>query len=463
MANQTTVSTALPEPTKKRQRDEDSEELPKTKKIENNPESLSTHITALNTNCFKHLLNYLNLNDLFVLCDLNADAMDAAIAVFAERYSEYLVQICGNCIPNSKPEPIVLEEPELDDFKLEINMDTDEAESNKTVSKIIISSASDSATFLRIFGKSIKKLELQSLTNDKLKTDWLEVKTLFQTKCVAGLTEFKINNCGTDMFDGLENVFGAVKSLEIICSRLGKCADLSKWFPNVNQLELKLMHGYECYKTDRSLIGPRKICLPMSDVYAMINSAPQVLHTLKTHGKINMNFLRLINKKLPMLKRLDLDLYDFDDDAMGKVLFKNLEVLSVSKELPYEVPIKCEKLTELKVDADYLYQDWLDFAAENEHLTKLSIDATYHKYAVISDNTLSNFAMKLMKLTELKITAYHVKRKGLASFLSKCKTLKKFTIEYNYDELDYNPLFEKPRSKWRVIGDCPLVLKHKNV
>lgn len=441
MADQTNDSTVPSERAQKRPRDDEGEGLPIVKKLAKDPELLLTQITDLNTYCFEHLFKYLKLNDLFVLCNLNANSIDAARAVFSQRYSEHLVQIGGKIIPKQKP--IV-----------------------ESKSKIIISAAPDYVKFLRVFGEQVKKLEIQNLSNENLKTDWLEIKSLFDKKCVATLTEFKINNCGTDLMNGVQNVFVAVESLDISCSRLGKCNDLSKWFPNVKQLKLELMHSSECYDTERnknnSLFGPQKTCLPMSDVVAMFKSTPQ-LNELKIRGRsLNTNFLRYINKMVPMLKKLDIEVYDFDDDEKGKVFFKNLEVFSMSKELPYCAPFKFEKLTELIVNADYLYSDWIELATENEHLTKLTIDAHYHKTAVISDSTLADIATKLIKLTELKITTYHVKRKGLTSFLSKCKSLQKLTIEYDDSKVDFSPLFEKPRSKWRIVSEFPLVLERKS-
>lgn len=423
---------------RKRQRESDSDDLPNAKKtIISEPNAIQ--FADLNIDCMAHVFDHLDLIDLFNASDLLAETMKAAELVYSKRYSNYLLNINGI----RKFTSIEFED-----------------------SIITVSSVSTCLKFLRAFGDSIKKLQLEYLTNEQLAGKWMGVKKLIHEKCAKRLIELKLKNCEDEMFAGVRNPLENVKSLRITCGHLGKCIALDKWFPAIEQLELKHRNGClqikYCYSgLCYSAMG---VFRKKFDIETMIKSAPQ-LHTLRLWGRIDASLLQFISENLPNLKELRLN--DFQmvtkQKAVKKdiITFKSVEILHIDFFIlsPNDIPFEFERLKELRMVATELRLVWIHFALQQHQLEKLTID-TYDK-PEIDDDHLIEMATTHTQLKELDVVA-NVTSQGLARFLAQHKSLRKIRIT-KYDGNYCDDLAKAADMKWQLnIEQQSMIFERKN-
>lgn len=348
--------------------------------------------------------------------DFTENAAQAAYVVFNRRYSKHLIKMVG------------LETPET--VQLGDSM-------------ITISEPSICLKLLDHFGISVKKLQLEYLSNELLSGKWSEIPNLINKKCSSTLEDIKVINCDEKLFDGIKQEFAQVLNLRISCSRLGKCMELGKWFPNLNRLEL--VHNDRCVQIVSNVphlsylaMDTKHSCLSTSNIQTMIKSAPQ-LQTLSLSGGLDGDLLRFINENSPNLKQLFLWDFHLENNQSGdKIKFKTIETLSISTGmlgfLPNDIPFEFEQLTELRLIADMLDDVWIDFTIEHQNLIKLKLHSILEPE--FGDDQMADLANALPKLAELDVVA-NITPDDLAEFLINCKSLKKIRIKKfgrtNYD------------------------------
>lgn len=398
---------------RKRKRSHDSDHghgsanKPKLMKIQN-----ATKITDLNVDCFGHIFDSLEFCDLLNVADLDKNANEAAELVFTRRYSNYGVTLCGR----ERYQSI-----EIDDKELQIT----------------ISTASKCAKVLRIFGDVIAKLKLLNF-DSKILADrrWHDVRHLINEKCSKRVTELKLTNCARELMTDMKNVFECVDTLEITCSQLDeKFMDLGKCFPQLHKLEL--LHHENCgqivcnypHLSYLTMDTAHDECLSTANFKAMLKSTPK-LQILSLSGGMKSSLLAFVAKKLPKLKKLYLEDFHIENQTDAMISFKNVETLSVSTgllgDLPTKIPFEMDKLTELHVKTDLLCNEWIDFAMQKPHLTKLHLISI--SQPKITDIELNALAMALSELIELDITA-DISADGLKRILVECKSLQTIQIK----------------------------------
>ncbi|XP_055309459.1 uncharacterized protein LOC129573186 [Sitodiplosis mosellana] len=411
---------------RKRPRESDSDFLPNAKKaIDSEPSA--TQFTDLNIDCLAYVFDRLELIDLFNVANVTADIKTAAKLVYSKRYSKHLLKISGM----NKPLAIDLND-----------------------SIISISSVPICTTFLDAFGDSVKKLQLEYITNKQLTDDWMGVRKLIHEKCAKHVIELKLVNCEEEMFAGVQSAMENVKSLRISCSHLGKCVELDKWFPVIEQLEL--MHNDGCVQIQSYFpylcYLAMDMCLTTVDIETMLKSAPQ-LHTLRLWGGIDASLLQFISENLPNLKDLRLNGFHLVTEQDEIIRFKSIETLQIFTgflgELPDDIPFEFERLKELRLVADSLGDDWIDFALRQTQLEKLQLD-TFWKPEIV-DGHLVELATTLTQLKEVDVVA-DVTAEGLTRFLVQHKLLQKIRIT-KYDEIQYDALTKAAGTKWHLTHE----------
>lgn len=411
---------------RKRQRDSDFGDLPSAKKPIN-AEPSATQFADLNIDCMAHVFDRLDLIDMFNASDLSAETMAAAQLVYSQRYSNCLLNISGM----EKVTSIEFED-----------------------SVMTVSSVPTCLKFLRAFGDSIKKLQLEYLTDKQLLGKWMEVKELIHEKCAKQLINLKLVNCEGELFAGVRNPLENVKNLRISCSHLGECIALDKWFPAIEQLELMHNDGcpqiksyfpYLCYLA-------MDVCLKTVDIETMLKSAPQ-LHTLRLWGGIDASLLQFISDHLPNLTELQLNGFHLATEQEAIIRFKSVEKLRIATGflgwLPDDIPFEFEQLKELRLVADMLGSDWIHFALQQHQLEKLQIDTIWEPE--IGDDQLIEMATTHSQLKELDIVA-DVTSLGLTRFLAQHKSLQKIRIT-KYDDIQYDDLAKAAGTKWQLSSD----------
>lgn len=411
---------------RKRQRENDSclDRHAKAKKIQIN--QFTTKLIDLNIDCLELIFKSLDLIDLLNVSDLSTNTMDAAKMVFAKKFSKYLLKIRGM----ESPAPI---------------------EVDHTV--ISISSVSECTKFLRVFGDSVKKLQLEYFIDVQLTADWNEVKSLIYGKCAKHLTELRVVNCDEQMFAGIESPLTSITKLRISCSRLGKCMELDKWFPSLVQMEMK--HNDGClhivnhfpYLSFLAMNIPFA-CLSSADIETMFKSTPQ-LQTLSLSGGIDAKLLQFISENLTNLKNLCLYDFHLEDEQDDIVIFQSVEKLHITTGLlsflPNEIPFAFQNLKELRVYSDSLGSEWIDFVLEQSNLERLALNSIWEPE--LTADHLIEFAQTLTKLTEIDVVAT-VLPDEMTEFLSQSKSLKKIRIN------DYSKPFiglrQSHGKEWRL-------------
>lgn len=375
----------------------------------------------------EHIFNSLELIDLFNVSELSGIMMTAAQLVYSKRYSSHLLKICGM----EKSSLIEIEEL-----------------------VISISSIEICSKFLKVFGDSIKKLQLEYFTNDQLSGDWIEVKKLIHEKCAKHLIELKLVNCQEELFGGAQNALENVKSLRISCSQLGQCIELDKWFPSIEQLEL--MHNDGCIQIVSYFpflcFLAMDTCLKMAEIEIMLKSAPQ-LQTLLLHGGIDASLLQFISETLPNLKQLRLWGFHLATKQEDVIHFKSIEALHIATGflgiLPTDIPFEFECLKELRLIADSFENDWIDFVLQQHQLEKLTLDTTWQPE--ISDDHLAKISSTLTQLKEFDVVA-NVTAEGLIKFLNGSKSMQKIRIT-KYDGIKLAKLDKSIHFNWHVSYD----------
>lgn len=385
-------------------------------------------ITDLPVECLAHVFNHLDFVDLIHVADVSENTAEAAGLVYSRKYSNHVIKMAG------------LETPKMVEF---------------AELAITISAPSVCLKLLSIFGDSIKNLRLEYLNDDALSHEWSELPRLIHKICVDNLIELKLINCDEKLFAGIEKVFTKLRRLRISCSRLGNCMDLGKWFPNLKQLEL--LHNDGCEQIVSHFphlsylaMDTKNACLSTSTIEAMIKSAPQ-LETLALSGGMTEQLLRFINEHSPNLKRLFLWDFHLDNQTNEIIAFKTIGTLSISTGflgiLPSDVPFEFEKLTELRLNADTLNDEWIDFAMEQHDLVKLQLNSFLEPD--ITDIQMAELANALTKLSEFDVFA-EISTDGLAHFLTDCKALQKLRIKH-YGRIDYGAYEAMAGSEWNTI------------
>lgn len=417
-ATQTTDSNAVndlvPSNERKRKRSQDTDHdhghgstnEPKKMKIQS-----ATKITDLNVDCFGHIFDYLRLRDL-LNADLNEKAIEAAKLVFTRRYQNYDVVLCGH-----KRSRFV--------------------EVNGKALEITISTASQCVKMLQNFGDIIGKLKLLNF-DSKILADhrWNEVRRLINEKCAKCVTVLKLTNCDRRLMADMENVFKCVDTLEITCSQLDeKFLDLGKWFPKL--LKLELLHHENCgqivcnypHLSYLTMDTTHDECLSTANFKAMVKSVPQ-LQILSLSGGMKSSLLAFVAENLPNLKKLHLEDFHIENQTDAMISFKNVLTLSVSTgllgDLPTKIPFKMDKLMELRVKTDLLRNEWIDFAMQRAHLSKLQLISISEPK--ITDIELNALATALPELIEMDITA-DISTDGLTRFLVENKSLHTIQIK----------------------------------
>lgn len=372
----------------------------------------ATKITDLNVDCFGHIFDYLKLRNLLNVADLNENATEAAKLIFIRRYANYDVVLCGHKRSQS----------------IEID--------NKAL-KIIISTPTQCARMLFIFGDVIEKLKLLNFDRlilaDRL---WNEVRHLINEKCTKHVTTLKLTKCAREMMADMENIFKCVDTLEITCSRLDeKFMDLGKWFPQLHKLEL-LHHGncgqIVCNYPHLSYLTmdtTHDECLSTAQFKAMLKTVPK-LQILSLSGGMKSSLLVFVAENLLELKKLYLEDFHIENQTDAMISFNNVETLSVSSgllgDLPTKIPFKMDKLTDLRVKTELLRNEWIDYAIQKSHLTKLQLISICESN--ITDIKLNALAAALTELIELDITA-NISTDGLKRILAECKSLQTMLVK----------------------------------
>lgn len=362
---------------------------------------------------------------------MSGNTLKAAQLVFSRRFSEYQYTISG------------LESP----HKITVNE-----------SAVTINCELFCLQFLRTFGDSIKKLQLEYLSGELFASDLMEAKILFNEKCTKALTELKLVNCEEEIFASFDEVFENVTNLRISCSSLGKCMDLGKWFPKLEHLEL--MHNKGCVQVVSCFphlsylaMDTEGACMTTGDIEAIIKSAPKV-NTLSLSDGVSASLLQFITEQMPDLKHLRLWEFHLSDEpeelAEEIISYPSIESLYISTGLlgflPLEIPFKFDNLKELQVITESVGEEWFNFALAHSNLVKLHLDSIWHPE--IFDDDLTQIAIHLTKLQELDVIA-DVSPDGLEQFLMQCESLKKIRIR-NFEMDDFEMFNGVGRSKWEI-------------
>lgn len=405
----------------------------KLPKAETTAETVPIAITDLHEYCFEKIFEFLDLMDLLNVISLSEQAEKAAKSVFARRYSQYMIKMCGyNMGPAIKS----------DDF----------------IEVITINTAFHCEKFLSIFGKRINYLELFNFDEEMLTSEWTAVQDLINENCTGNLRELKLSNVKCALMDHIENAFEEVECLRISCSHLGKFIDLNKWFPKLRSLQL--LHNDRCVQTVSSFpflnylaMDIKDECLSTACFKAMIKSAPK-LETLSLSGAMKSDLLRYVSDISTELKHLNLWDFLLEDETDDVFMFDSVQTLSISTGLigllPSKIPFEFKQLTELRViTTESLGEPWINFAMAQRNLTKLVLDSS--DSFEFSDSHLDDMAVTLNNLVELEIFGY-VTEDSLLDFLSKSKTLQKLVIECD-GPMDFSVQFgESIKSKWNIDG-----------
>lgn len=421
---------------RKQHRDNDDVKPSKVKKCQIVSDPSQTQFTDLDIDCLEHMFRYLKFNDLLNVADLTESTTKAAQLVFSRRYSKHLIKLCG---PGYETVPPIAIRGSL----------------------ITISTASLCAKVLQSFGDVINKLVLVHFSDEMLTEDWSNLKSLLNEKCTKNLHELELVSCGDQMMNSIQNTFENVEFLRISCSHMGKFMDLGKWFPALVRLEL--LHNDRCVQIVSNFphlsflaMDIKNECLSTANVKAMIESVPQ-LQTLALSGGMKMSLLHFISESLPFLKRLYLWDFHLENESDNMIAFKNMEILSVSTGwlgmLPSKIPFECEKLTELRVSADTLGPEWIEFAMKQPNLTKLQLYSILDP--AIDDDDFVQLAQMLPKLIEVDVMA-EISSDALGHFLSTGKMLKKLRIK------TFDGFNESLLNTWNIVNNnSSLMLERK--
>lgn len=404
----------------------------KQPKAELSVETVPIKITDLNVICFENIFKYLSFVDMLNVV-VSEPALKAAKWVFARRYSQYLVKICGDNLGST-------------------------IEIDEHIQAITINTASVCVKILRIFGDEIKRLELWNFDKEMLTEEWTVVNNLINEQCTGNLRELKLSNVKCEMMEHIKKAFENVEYLRISCSHLGKFMDLSTWFPKLRRLQL--LHNDRCIQTVSSFphlnylaMDIKDECLSTASFKELIQSATN-LETLSLSGAMKLELLQFVSDTSNELKHLYLWDFLLEDETNDVVTFDSVQTLSISTgwmgDLPSKIPFEFKELTELRIKtADSLGEPWISFAMGQHSLTKLVLDST--DAFEINDGYLDDIATKLKNLVELHIFAY-ITEDCLVQFLSKSEKLQKLVIETNSPMSWPVGPRESIKSKWNIDG-----------
>lgn len=396
---------------------------PKGKAGTLNTKHFTTQIIDLNIDCLEQIFKFVDVIDLLNISDLCEEAMIAATMVYSMYYSNRLLKISG------------------------MNSSSSMQQSKTTIS---VCSSDLCTTFLNTFGFYVKKMELSYLMDLYSYDDWTTVKDLIYEKCAKNLIELNLVNCEEDIFDGISEPLINIKKLRISCSRLGKCIELDKWFPNLERLEL--IHNGGCVQIFSSfpflsylaMNMMENACLNEDDLETMLKSAPK-LQMLSLNGGIDIGLLKFINDNLANLKHLRLHEFHLKDDYNEPIYFKGIETIHITNDfcgnLPPEMLFTFDDLKELRLKCDTLNNEWIKFAMKNKNLEKLELLSLWESNITVRD--LIKYVDELEKLTELKITVSSGTSEDITHLLNQSGLLKKISIKL------YN---QSGNNKWNVLS-----------
>lgn len=410
----------------------DLSEQPSTSivRTEMNEMDKTTNLINLNDDCFTEIFEYLNIVDLTSVSTTNKRFNGLACSVLPKKFSRYRIEMSGTCISAW------------------------DGDRNVTCKQHNIHRP-DVQAYLYYFGHSIRTLCIQF---DDFITPELIRRNLLKC-CCNNLTELKLIGMKKSVFSAAETTFPNIEKLSFYACRLpfSSFEQVFKCFPALSHLEF-IKCTTDNTQNDLTLIDRSSFAnlqhLKMFDttfrlkttdlrsfenlkslsIDAMpLNTKPTAI--FQTIGQFlpNLNFLELNNLanitfKAPQPRKLKLT---------KLVISQEVEKYGDFMGLGNLMQTHFEQLEDFEMKTAIFDDAWLDFILRMKTLKRLNIQILSRKscgpfdYADIKGDTF----MELIDLPNLEEIT--LKQGGVSlsldivkKFISKCESLKRFTIVY---------------------------------
>lgn len=279
--------------------------------------------------------------------------------------------------------------------------------------------------FLRTFGHLIRKLEVYSLSSNRAEND--DIGYTIMKYCSKSLFELKLNVNGQYLLNQTEISFENVEIVDIHQSEYSNNIDLSRIFPNMEQLKLEIHYPNQlsalkrCYPNLRHLELIEKGIKKNSILCDVLKENPQ-LKSLLTSRCLDSNTIQLINENSPNLQsitaiftRSDFIYLKQNTPSVRLAHVKNFTLIA---EVPivnqiFKIPITFENLEALEVSTNCLTSPIERFIIENDKLKVLSLPfADFRTTNTRIDHILDRLSQleEIVLLWDFRVTVADIRR-----------------------------------------------------
>lgn len=403
---------------------------------------LKKNLVQIPQDCIEGSLDKLLVADLLIKANKNVHCLKEARSVFKKKYGETIFRINGPFL------------------------ETDENAIDKFGRKIVnVKNFNVTKTFLRAFGKVIKKLAISFNQIDV--DEGKEIVKLINDKCSdlksTSLTMLSLENCKDNVLDDLKSHFPSVDSLTFSTDlssnfkSLSNASKLMELFPKVHNLYL----GHTKL-TDWEFIGksyPHLDFLHVELSNQQDNIEENAKNLLKNNSQIttisiqksNLNFLKEVNEILPHLKSLKLKMLSNDHiNYQGDpIQFRNVKFLTIESNHNDEYPkqIHFDKIHELTLDIQPIFSaEWIEFISQQ---LSSSISNLILQSGMLTNEHILTLAEKLPHLKTMKIVCQSkISAYAIIGLIEKCKFLDTLQIDLLMDDFEEENLQNELRFKW---------------
>lgn len=419
------------------------------------------HLTDLNDDCLREILELLSLSDLTSVSTTNKRLNELAVEVFSRSFARRLIEMTSSCISVW----------DRNDQRIQCNQ--------------IHKQTPDWQTFFYYFGPFLTRLSIQF--DDKLTLNRIE-RIMFK-RCIENLIELKLSGirAGDEIKTNVAKFSNVVK-LSIYSCEIPppKLYDFLEWFPAVIDLELvksytsndrynyaflapnnRNLQRFKCIEAFKpfdpldfdELLSNDLKSLSIGFSRAHINSdsvSDFIFRAIETRQESSLEVLELYNLYTPL-----------DPPLNGSL---NLRKLKINGLMPVGdlLPSHFEHLEELELEISESSHDWIRFITQLPLLKKLSIRMFAYNRLLCWDSVKDHNFLKIAEARKLEEFTFTQRGKSISiatvrRFLFQCDDLNRLKIIYyskndekrhQFRHSDFGPM-------WKVSEDFLTIVIEK--